>query len=695
MKCSRKNVLAAACLLLSTLLAGPAAAQISDACNYRTDCDDPRGMTCIAGNCVDDGKLRVTLSWTTKADLDIFLRLPSGTLIAPTLGGSIQAEGGELRRDECYREADCEDSSGHANIEHISWNGIAAVPKGQYEVWTTNFDGREAADYVIEIKLPNQERLTFAGSVGAVEGEESTHEVFEVDEESIVCDVDTDGDGLCDRWEESGIDIDEDGTIDLDLPGLGADPQRKDLFVEVDRFKGVNAFGLGPVVSAFANAPVSNPDGSTGITLHVLIDEEIDDVGGTAVGATDVLFLSDLSTLKFNSATTNDDSTSCSGGWFGTAADRASANCDAIIKARRQVYRYSVYVEEYDDGGGPAGGGIAELPGNDMIVAAASYNQKDQSAVFMHELGHTLGLRHGGGNHDNCKPNYLSIMNYNYAYDVYAPARPLDFSRHNTLTLDETVLDENAGVGGPASWLQVVYYQGMSVIATPDNASKPIDWDLDMAFAAGVVADITGTDSSCQSISGSSVLVPQNDWLNLVYDFRSTSGYNNDFPSDYLPAPGEGVDREIDRDEFDEQAKQLDGDEDGVSNYDDNCPAHANPDQENADDDDLGDACDGCPEISAPGYINGCPDGVEPTVEVPPSTIGTDGPADEPGGDNSDPDADGDGNPDTDDEGGVEAGDQLQPKQGCSTTGGTADLSWLGLFAIVLGFARRRRRASH
>ncbi len=30
----------------------------------------------------------------------------------------------------------------------------------------------------------------------------------------------------------------------------------------------------------------------------------------------------------------------------------------------------------------------------------------------MHELGHNLGLRHGGMDDLNCKPNYLSVMNY-------------------------------------------------------------------------------------------------------------------------------------------------------------------------------------------------------------------------------------------------------------------------------------------
>lgn len=112
---------------------------------------------------------------------------------------------------------------------------------------------------------------------------------------------------------------------------------------------------------------------------------------------------------------------------------------------------------------------------------------------------------------------------------------------------------------------------------------------------------------------------------NIVFDFRSASRYNNTFPSDCLPPPGEGdaINEELDLDEFEEQAKQLDGDEDGVSNYDDNCPAHANADQADRDDDERGDACDGCPDISAPRYMNGWPDGVEPTVEIPESTIGS------------------------------------------------------------------------
>ena len=32
----------------------------------------------------------------------------------------------------------------------------------------------------------------------------------------------------------------------------------------------------------------------------------------------------------------------------------------------------------------------------------------------MHELGHNLGLRHGGDDNVHRKPNYLSVMNYSF-----------------------------------------------------------------------------------------------------------------------------------------------------------------------------------------------------------------------------------------------------------------------------------------
>src|SRR3990167_7213078 len=78
--------------------------------------------------------------------------------------------------------------------------------------------------------------------------------------------ADTDGDGLLDEWEINGYDHDGDGIIDVDLPAMGANPLRKDIFVEIDWMKATDknhkpdAKGITKVINAFANAPVSNPD---------------------------------------------------------------------------------------------------------------------------------------------------------------------------------------------------------------------------------------------------------------------------------------------------------------------------------------------------------------------------------------------------------------------------------------------------
>ena len=97
---------------------------------------------------------------------------------------------------------------------------------------------------------------------------------------------DTDGDALPDQWETDGVDTDGDGTIDLDLPAMGADPRHKDIFVELD-FMPPHRLTLEAgrlIATAFANAPVTNPDGTTGIALH--LDNGADSVMNPRTGAT-------------------------------------------------------------------------------------------------------------------------------------------------------------------------------------------------------------------------------------------------------------------------------------------------------------------------------------------------------------------------------------------------------------------------
>lgn len=103
-----------------------------------------------------------------------------------------------------------------------------------------------------------------------------------------------------------------------------------------------------------------------------------------------------------------------------------------------QIFHYLLFADTFiDEESQRVASGIAELGGNDLMVALGPWLLTDQptasplatavenlnrlinlqASTIMHELGHNLGLRHGGNNNVNYKPNYMSIMNYLYQLD--------------------------------------------------------------------------------------------------------------------------------------------------------------------------------------------------------------------------------------------------------------------------------------
>jgi streptogramin lyase len=311
--------------------------------------------------------------------------------------------------------------------------------------------------------------------------------------------VDTDGDGLLDSWETNGIDADENGTVDLPLhlPPYSADPLHKDVFVEVDYMAAhqPQPGTLADVIAAFADAPVSNPDGASGVRLHALLDEVVPTIAPVVFLSRPTGTANDFDDIKLG-----DFWTSCDGR-FGTAAERSGGNCWALLIAKRLAFHYAVFGHSYSEA--PTSSGIAELPGNDFMVtvggktaewiAAAGGLRSAEAGTFMHELGHNLDLHHGGFEDlPNCKPNYQSVMTYTRQVPYIDPARPLDYSRELLPTLDEVALDETLGVGGADG--NVVF--GVGGIARLAPAGGSIDWNGDGTIASlPVAADVICIES--------------------------------------------------------------------------------------------------------------------------------------------------------------------------------------------------------
>jgi probable HAF family extracellular repeat protein len=353
---------------------------------------------------------------------------------------------------------------------------------------------------------------------------------------------DRDGDGLLDHWEINGIPYyDELGRFRrLHLPG--ADPAHKDLYLEIDAMEGmfIQQDAVDMVVQAFADAPLANPDGTTGVRLHVLWDE------------------SDLQHRPLWNTGSDcwpDDFNAYYDAHLGTVDERDAngGTGESFRNAKAKAYRYGIIA----DGAAPKDwGGCAMVPGDKFVLFLGQMpGAVDQAAALMHEVGHTLGLHHGGNQSIQGKPNYPSIMNYTLAYR--APWSEsfwrLDYAREGALllgNLNESSLDETRGIGASNSlYASFLMPYGINdttgrTIAFAALDGSPLDFGdaagtgiPDGNFTTGVAQDLNYLPTPPPEIflptepSPGESLTAHNDWATVVLATPAALGPGAPTPS--------------------------------------------------------------------------------------------------------------------------------------------------------------------
>ena len=191
--------------------------------------------------------------------------------------------------------------------------------------------------------------------------------------------------------------------------------------------------------------------------------------------------------------------------------------------------------------------GVSDIGGADSLITlglwkAAGQTDPVQAGTFMHELGHSLGLTHGGLYYDtpgnyvptlepNCKPNYQSVMSYQFQVDLLDDG-VLDYSEQQLSTLNENSLPSGlTTTDGPAlaysttKWYSPVPPGGVGSPVKSHCDGTPLspntDPDPTMYLVEGAANPITpasawvsGSDVNFDGTIGAA-LRGYDDWANL------------------------------------------------------------------------------------------------------------------------------------------------------------------------------------
>ena len=169
--------------------------------------------------------------------------------------------------------------------------------------------------------------------------------------------------------------------------------------------------------------------------------------------------------------------------------------------------------------------GLGEINGNDFLVTLGNFDNEvgtpwDRASTFAHELGHNLGLGHSGGTSGggNYKPNYASIMSYQFQLrgvrqqlqclglvDDANLFKNLDYSNGRLPSINEASLVEANGVGiHKVDW------------DCDGDATGTVNKELDEVRPPWCTKDTTDTTRT--------VLSDANDWANIADSAGASAG---------------------------------------------------------------------------------------------------------------------------------------------------------------------------
>lgn len=239
---------------------------------------------------------------------------------------------------------------------------------------------------------------------------------------------DQDQDGIPDQWERDGVWV---KGVYLDLPAEGSDPRRKDLYLHYDFQEGQElperTFSF--MSAPFRDAPLTNPDGTTGVTLHIQRGDSIPD---SVVGS----FALDVSSIQRTAGYSGFLASPWAGGggvpqlskWLFNRNPDGSATIGQAVVGGNWGYtawdpsRLGALVNGWQ-------------PTQESLDFSRGVNA-------VHELGHQLGLLHHGAEstptHDD---DYRSVMSYSYSSfglpsGFLGRDHHIDYSREDRVNLD-------------------------------------------------------------------------------------------------------------------------------------------------------------------------------------------------------------------------------------------------------------------